>query len=222
MRHMAAMGYLIETAPDQYKPTNFSRSLSLPVIGHGYPCMSFLMTAQSKFPEYAKATNYKTPNQVDSGPLQYAFNTQLNMFEYLTAHSSFGMQFNNHMGGYHQGRPSWMDQGFYPVEERLIHGAQTDQDATFLVDIAGGVGHDLEEFLRKVPHAPGRLVLQDLEAVIDQAHGLGDRIHKMVYDFYTEQPIKGESLYALMYFSGIADKTRCSCVLYALHAARLA
>ncbi len=193
MRHMAAMGYLIETGPEQYMPTNFSRSLSHPVIGHGYPCMSGLMAALSKFPEYAKATNYKTPSNPANCALQYAIDTQLNMFEYLAAHPSFGMQFNNHMGGYHQGRPSWMDQGFYPVDERLIHGAQTEQDAPFLVDIAGGVGHDMEEFLRKVPHAPGRLVLQDLAPVIDQAHGLGGRIHKMVYDFYTEQPIKGDS-----------------------------
>ena len=217
MRHMAAMGYLVETGPDQYKPTNFLRSLSHPVIGHGYPCMSVLMAALSKFAEYVKATNYTTPNNPTSGPLQYAFNTQLNMFEYLTAHPSFGMQFNNHMGGYHQGRPSWMGRGFYPVEERLIYGAQAQQDAPFLVDIAGGVGHDLEEFLHKVPQAPGRLVLQDLASVIDQAHGLGGRIHKMVYDFYTEQPVKGDSLYAAIFCTCIIELTEPGARAYYMH-----
>lgn len=39
MRHMAAMGYIIETGADEYKPTNFSSSLSIPVIGAGYTCM---------------------------------------------------------------------------------------------------------------------------------------------------------------------------------------
>ncbi len=39
MRHMAAMGYIIETGQDEYKPTNFSSSLSIPVIGDGYTCM---------------------------------------------------------------------------------------------------------------------------------------------------------------------------------------
>jgi hypothetical protein len=39
MRHISAMGYIKETAPDEYKPTNFSSSLSIPVIGDGYPCL---------------------------------------------------------------------------------------------------------------------------------------------------------------------------------------
>ncbi|KAL2262440.1 hypothetical protein VTK26DRAFT_1343 [Humicola hyalothermophila] len=39
MRHLGAMGYIIETGQDEYKPTNFSSSLSIPVIGDGYTCM---------------------------------------------------------------------------------------------------------------------------------------------------------------------------------------
>jgi hypothetical protein len=69
------------------------------------------------------------------------------MFEHLMAHPPYGMQFNHHMGGYRQGRPSWMDPGFYPVEERLIQGAKTDADAAFLVDIAGGVVRQPRSFL---------------------------------------------------------------------------
>lgn len=36
MRHIAASGYLDMTAPDEYTPNNFSKSLSLPVIASGY------------------------------------------------------------------------------------------------------------------------------------------------------------------------------------------
>lgn len=36
MRHLAAMGYLIETGVDQYKLTNFTRSMALPQISGGY------------------------------------------------------------------------------------------------------------------------------------------------------------------------------------------
>lgn len=39
MRHMAAMGYVIEVGADEYKPTNFTKSLTIPIIGDGYPCM---------------------------------------------------------------------------------------------------------------------------------------------------------------------------------------
>ncbi len=185
------------------------------------------MAALSKFPEFAKATNYKTPNSVTDGPLQYAYNTQHNMFKHLEAHPPYSMQFNNHMGGYHQGRPSWMDEGLYPVKERLIEGAQAGPDAPFLVDIAGGVGHDLDEFRRKVPHVPGRLVLQDLASIIEQANRLDCRIEKMVYDFYTEQPVRGEFLLASQHYLEIlivsnTDQNRRPRVLHALNAARLA
>ena len=39
MRHIAAMGYLQEIGPDEYEATNFSRALTIPIIGDGYPCM---------------------------------------------------------------------------------------------------------------------------------------------------------------------------------------
>lgn len=39
MRHLGAMGYIEEAGADTYKPTNFSSSLSIPIIGDGYPCM---------------------------------------------------------------------------------------------------------------------------------------------------------------------------------------
>lgn len=39
MRHLGAMGYIKETSLDEYQPTNFSKSLSLPMIGDGYIAM---------------------------------------------------------------------------------------------------------------------------------------------------------------------------------------
>jgi hypothetical protein len=91
-------------------------------------------------------TNYATPSTADAGPYQYAFDTNMNMFEYLHEHPPLGKQFDHHMGGYRQGRPSWMDPHFYPVEEELIKGMEPSTDAVLLVDIGGGLGHDLGEF----------------------------------------------------------------------------
>lgn len=39
MRHLGAMGYIKETGLDEYRPTNFSTSMSLPMIGDGYIAM---------------------------------------------------------------------------------------------------------------------------------------------------------------------------------------
>lgn len=149
------------------------------------------MASLSKFPEYAMKNGYKTPNSISDGSLQYAYNTEHNMFEHLHANPPYGLQFNHHMGGYRQGRPSWMDKGFYPVQERLVDGFDNASDAALLVDIGGGLGHDLDEFRRKYPDAPGRLVLQDLGPVLGQIKQLDSKIERMEYDFYTEQPVKG-------------------------------
>ncbi|SPO07028.1 related to O-methyltransferase B [Cephalotrichum gorgonifer] len=196
MRHIASMGYIDEVGADTYKPTNFSSSLTIPEIGGGYPCIAGGLAASLyKFPEYAIKTDYKTPNSISNGSLQYAYNTEHNMFEHLHANPPYGQQFNNHMGGYRQGRPSWMDDGFYPVQQRLLDGFEDAPDAALLVDVGGGLGHDLDEFRRKTPGAPGRLVLQDLGNVLGEIVELDSRIERMTYDFHTEQPVKGARAY---------------------------
>lgn len=85
-----------------------------------------------------------------------------------------------------------MDQGFYPVMERLVEGAGIEDQDVLLVDMGGSIGHDLSEFRRKWPDAPGRLVLQDLPQVIQGAKGLHSSIEPMAHDFFREQPIKGK------------------------------
>lgn len=47
MRHLGAMGYIKETSLDEYQPTNFSKSLSLPMIGDGYIAMSVELSTSS-------------------------------------------------------------------------------------------------------------------------------------------------------------------------------
>lgn len=97
------------------------------------------------------------------------------------------------MAGYRTGRPSWMDPNFYPVEKNLVERARTEPDAVFLVDVGGGKGHDLHELYRKHPKLPGKLVLQDIRGVIEEARasGLDENIIAMEHDFFTKQPVKG-------------------------------
>ena len=35
--HLVAMGYIIQTNFDEFKPNNFSKALTIPVISAGYP-----------------------------------------------------------------------------------------------------------------------------------------------------------------------------------------
>lgn len=196
MKHVASMGYIRETSADEYAATNFSKALTIPIIGDGYPCLAGgAHTSCSKFSEYMQKTNYTIPSDPQAGPYQFAFDTKMNMFEYMHAHPPLGQQFDHHMGGYRQGRPSWMDATFYPVEEQLVKGIEESRDSVLLVDVGGGKGHDLEEFRSKYPTAHGRLILQDLPFVIDTIEQLDGKIERMSHDFHSEQPVKAARAY---------------------------
>lgn len=86
-----------------------------------------------------------------------------------------------------------MDVGFFPVQERLIEDSKITNDDVLLVDMGGSIGHDLSEFKRKWPDAPGRLILQDLPTVVCHAQGLDPAIQVTPHDFFTPQPVKGTS-----------------------------
>lgn len=86
-----------------------------------------------------------------------------------------------------------MDVGFFPVQERLIEDSNITNDDALIVDMGGSIGHDLSEFKRKWPDAPGRLILQDLSTVVCHARGLDPAIQVTPHDFFTPQPVKGTS-----------------------------
>ena len=122
------------------------------------------------------------------------------------------------MSGYRQGKRSWMDEGFYPVMERLGHHTiNDDKNAVFLVDVGGGLGHDLEELRFKCPGITGRLVLQDQPEVIGQINKVTAGIELTAHDFFTPQPVKG-TLRKTIFICVRTDwgRSRCQSILLAL------
>lgn len=92
-----------------------------------------------------------------------------------------------------------MDDGFFPVREKLVDGSGTGTDDVFLVDMGGSIGHDISEFKRKWPDVQGRLVLQDLPTVVDHVKDLDSSIEVMPHDFFTPQPVKGRYTLAKLF-----------------------
>ena len=144
-------------------------------------------------PTFLDQTDFKNPTNPDNGAFQLGHHTGDHLFKWISERPEVLSQFSNHMAGYRAGRMSWMDSGFYPVEENLVKGARTELDDVFLVDVGGSKGHDLTELCQKHPNIPGRLILQDLKGVIEEARAsaLDSRIVPMEHDFFTEQPING-------------------------------
>ena len=149
------------------------------------------MPALTKFHWYADKINWTTPTNKLDCPFQYGHNTKLDYFSWMQENPPYAEHFGHHMRAYSQGRVSWIDPTVYPVRGRIIDGFESGPDAALLVDVGGSIGHDLELFHKAYPDAPGRLVLQDLPAVIGRIAQLDEKIEPMSHDFFTEQPIKG-------------------------------
>ncbi|PLN79648.1 S-adenosyl-L-methionine-dependent methyltransferase [Aspergillus taichungensis] len=205
LKHLGAVGVIIETGFDEYRGTRFSSTLAMPRYRDTFPCITgSTLPAILAIPTWLKENNYRSPTEGTNSPFNVGFQTNSHFFEYLQTknprYPNLPAQFNSLMSTYHHGRPSWTDEGFYPVQECLIDGAITEHnDAVFLVDVGGNKGHDLERFHAKYPSAPGRLVLQDQPSVLadlSSSHGTKP-FEPMAHDFFTPQPVRGARAYFL-------------------------
>ncbi|KAJ6186227.1 hypothetical protein N7519_007528 [Penicillium mononematosum] len=201
MKHLATMGVFIETGMDEYGRNGLTTTLSIKRYNDAWPCINgCTLPAINALPAWLKKNDYRSPTVGTDCPFTLGFKTNYHFFEFLNGknpdYPELGAQFNNLMSAYHQGRPSWMDGNFYPVET-LIEGAKTGEEDVFIVDVGGNKGHDLEEFISKWPNTPGRLILQDQPHVLKDIKSLNPAIKSMVHDFYQEQPIKGARVYFL-------------------------
>ena len=89
------------------------------------------------------------------------------------------------------GRKELLD--IFPADERLIQGFDSSsKDAVFIVDVAGGRGHEIMKLAEKFPQAKGRKILQDLPDVVKEVESTNE-MEAMEYDFFTPQPVKGKS-----------------------------
>jgi hypothetical protein len=142
-------------------------------------------TAQSA-PMYFKEMDHRCPVDSDNGFMQYAFQTKLASFEFFSTMPDVFNDFNTFVGSTMGARNYWVN--WFPIQERLIQGST--KESPLLVDVGAGKGHDLLDFHSKFPQE-GHLVLQDLAGLIDNLEDLDPAIEPMVYDFSTEQPVKG-------------------------------
>jgi len=203
MKHLAANGLVTEVGKDLYRGTPFSASTDDPTIA-GSLIYSFegMIPTFRALPEFLAKTNYQVPTDANNGPVQYGLHTDLPFFGYLQANERVGKAFNNFMTGYAKVRPRWHD--YYPVIERLGTGLRTDAPAVLLVDVGGGLGHEIAGFHAQFAQLPGRLILQDQESVISQVKNstepLSPAITPLHHDFFTPQPPECHS--ARAYFCG--------------------
>ncbi|KAI1392890.1 S-adenosyl-L-methionine-dependent methyltransferase [Hypoxylon trugodes] len=198
LRPLNALGVVKEASQEEYAPTAITKALVDRVLLGGYQFMFSAATRSlANMPFYLEKTGFKNVEGAP-GPFQDAHGTQDNMFEWLIKDPPMMGNFNAFMTGQRIDRKQWFD--FFDVDDILLKDAKTDPDATLVIDIGGGEGHDIAEFHKRYPSAPGRLVLEDLPPVIDSIQELTPKIERHKHDFFQSQPIKGARCY---YFRSI-------------------
>ncbi|KAL9120542.1 MAG: hypothetical protein Q9187_002898 [Circinaria calcarea] len=214
VRHLEPMRMVKEVGLDSCAPTELSRALAVPKSRDGISyCFDCAGPIFQKLPKYLASTSYKNPTDTAKGPFQYAHETELHGWEWMSARPEIMQAFQNYMSGLRAEKPSWTDPGFYQVTERLEQGLKQTGDGNAIVDVGRGLGHDLETFKSKCPQFRGRLVLQDQPQVIAQISQISPGIEVTVHDFYTPQPIKGARAYFLKYVLHDWPDDRCREIL---------
>ncbi|KAJ5640818.1 O-methyltransferase [Penicillium herquei] len=196
MRHLSACKIFTLVDGSKYRPSPLALTLAdgSPVgdcIKHFY----LNMRGTSFLNEYLRDRNYTNPDDANDTVFQYAHNTKEHFFEWLDHNTEDQLAFNSVMTMNRQfSQGEWYE--VFPVEEKL--NISESPDRTLLVDIGGGIGHDVLLFKKQFPQLPGKLVVQDLPSVInDIKDPLPEGVSAMTYNMFETQPVKGAKAYYL-------------------------
>ncbi|KAL8699111.1 MAG: hypothetical protein Q9224_001554 [Gallowayella concinna] len=208
LRTLTAIGLLSQLDEQRWAATRLTHVCTIPTVKSGYRFMwvipspsnpyrligcdrfDFIGPVFQKLPESLAKRDYRCPTATQ-GPLQDAYNTKLNGWEFfLEPQFAVSLQdCNLFMKGRRQGSLSWLD--FYPFAENILARAATDAESVLVVDVGGGLGHGLVEIKEKFPQVQGRLILQDLPKTIEQRGNSEGVFEPMAHDFFTHQPVQG-------------------------------
>ena len=146
-------------------------------------------------PAYLQSIGYKCPTSITDAAFQYAHQTQAPFWQWVAERPPYPEYFNHYMTGYRLGKASWLDQGFYPFQDRIVSEFEPNNEV-LLVDVGGGLGHDLLSIKEKQDNVPGKLILQDLPGVIAKV-ATTTAFESMAHDFFTPQPVTNARAYYL-------------------------
>ncbi|KAI5864720.1 S-adenosyl-L-methionine-dependent methyltransferase [Durotheca rogersii] len=199
LRVLTSYGYVAEKGDGVYAANKWTRHmdnrLTQGMIKFIY---DLALPPTAVAPELFKETGFKNPVDPEAGTFQKAFNTKMPIFPWmaLPENKDHWDAANTFFEGDRGSRPSWVT--WFPIKEKLLSGSIDDQ-APLLVDIAGGRGHDLMEFLDQFPDETGRFVLQDQPQVLDSATTLPAKVEKRPINFFKESPVEGAKVYFMKF-----------------------
>lgn len=207
MDYHCYQGAAVEPRQGYYTPTRLTYSLLDPmvvkaitswhdIVGPAYGALHRLLkTGPDK-------SGQKTAFQVG----QY---TTESFYDWLESRPEQHSAFYGYMAANHVITGKWVDVVHF--DEEIAHEAH-ENEAVF-VDIGGGDGSQCIE-VQKVHRLGGRIILQDRAAVIEKAESTREAgVETVVYDFFTEQPVKGARAYFFQFVLLNWDEDECVRIL---------
>ncbi|MCJ1463901.1 hypothetical protein MMC07_002510 [Pseudocyphellaria aurata] len=192
MRILVGMGIFKQVAKGSFVSTSRAGAyITGSPVASGVVHITQVMQNLIGLPDFFEKTGFKSPDDAYNGPFQYAKRTDLHFFDYLATKPKIQQAFNAMMK-LNDRKPGLQWFEYFPVETKL----RVESPSTpLLIDVAGGLGHDLVAFKQKFPNMPGKFILQDLPVVIDNAKDLPEGIEAMGHNMFVPQPVKGAKAY---------------------------
>lgn len=224
MRGLCGLKLVDEIGQSTYQANELTGVFADPGFTSGWMFMyNNLLGPQSTMTQalsWVKENGFKAPATAADGPFQRARDTVgTPSFIYYNQKDPKSMsQLSAWMQRIQRDRLNWSS--WLPAD--VIFGAGGNaEDGIFMVDIGGGLGHDLNGFATRYPEREMRLVLQDQPSVIAEAKAgkLDPRIELAGHDFFTSQPIKGAKIVSgLWRFNFDMEEADFATLLSVLHA----
>ena len=196
MRACTSTHLFQETSPYFYTHNAFSNIFLTPANRDMFKQMyDFLGQGVYSLPHFLESTKYQNPTDYDHGAFQYGHHTKLGFWEYLKEVPERMKVFNSGMQSLATVGGATKSAGAYPYGEELGKEEAKETDV-LIVDVGGGKGQALEAIKEAFPGLKGRMVLQDVGDVIEDAKtaGLPAFIEPMAVSFFEKQPVKGKQM----------------------------
>ncbi|KAL4900266.1 hypothetical protein BDW74DRAFT_188633 [Aspergillus multicolor] len=211
LRILAGIGYLEEHDVHLYKATRMTYQMagrdSVAVVKFIY---DYGMSAVAKIPEFLRKHNYQFVEGLTSGPWNYAMGHEDVIWNWFGADPDRLDVSSSFMEADRGSRPSWVEWCSLPAQ--LVKSFDGNSEDVFMVDVAGGRGHDLRTFRNKFPDVKGKFILEDMAHVIEQSvEGL--QTEKIAFDLFKEQPIKGAHVYYMKFILHDWSDDQCHQIL---------
>lgn len=209
MEYHCYQGAAVEPRQGFYAPTKLTHSLLDPKVVKTTTCWHEIVG-----PAYGALHRVLKSGPEEGGggqktAFQVAHRTTESFYDWLEARPEKHAIFYGYMAANHSVTAKWLD--VVRFDEEFAHNLLENE--VVFVDIGGGDGVQSIE-VQKTHSLGGRIIMQDRPAVIDKATKARDAgIETMVYDFFTEQPVKGARAYFIQFVLLNWDDADCVRIL---------